>query len=339
MSGGVVTGHAESFTAARRLVEGARRIVLTTHVQPDGDGIGSEVALARWLRGEGKDATILNPNPTPRRFRFLEQVAPIEAFEASRAEELLGTADLLIVLDISVPGRLGALQSAVRAHEPRTLIVDHHAGPPEIPGTDVRDVGAAATGELLYRILLAWGAAIDVPMATALYTAIAYDTGGFRHANTTATTHEIAADLLRRGADVALVHRQLFESMSPARARLLAYVLSSFQLSKGGRVAWLLLPSATLREMGADPEDVDGAAEALRAFEGVDVSIVVREIREGATKVSFRSRGEADVNTFARRFGGGGHRNAAGAYFEEPLQQVVARLVPAARAEFDPAES
>jgi phosphoesterase RecJ-like protein len=339
MSNVAAAGRTETFAAARSLIEGAQRIVLTTHVQPDGDGIGSEVALARWLRSQGKDVTILNPNPTPRRFRFFEEMAPIEAFESSRAAQLVAGADLLIVVDISVPARLGPIEPVVREHEPSILIVDHHAGASMIPGVDVRDVEAAATGEIVYRMLLAWGAEIDPPMATALYAAIAYDTGGFRYANTRAVTHEIAADLLRRGVDLPTVQRQLFESMSPVRARILAHALSSFELSRGGRVAWLILPRATLQTMGADPEDVDGAAEALRAIEGVDVSIVVREIRESATKVSFRSRGAADVNAFARRFGGGGHRNAAGAYLEEPLDDVVTRIVPAARAAFDPAES
>lgn len=338
MSGTATAPRAESFTAARRLVEGARRIVITTHVQPDGDGLGSEVALARWLMSEGKDVTILNPNPTPRRLRFFEDIAPVEPFEAARAAELLAGTDLLIVLDISVPNRLGPLEKPVREHRPSVLIVDHHAGASAIEGVDVRDEQAAATAEILYRMLTAWGAEIDGPIATALYAGIAYDTGGFRYANTRAATHEIAADLMRRGANVTLVHRHLFESMSTGRVRLLAHVLSNFELSAGGRVAWAKLHRATVQGFGAEPDDIDGAVEALRSIDGVVVSIVAREVHEGASKVSFRSRGDADVNAFARRFGGGGHKNASGAYFEEPLEQVVERIVPAARQAFDPAE-
>ena len=339
MSRAVAVPRAESFTAARRLVDGARKIVLTTHVQPDGDGLGSEVAFARWLRSEGKDVTILNPNPTPRRLAFFHEIFPAEGFQADRAAELLAGADLLVVLDISVPGRLGPLQGPVGEHRPPTLIIDHHAGAATIEGVDVRDEQAAATGEIVYRMLTAWGAEIEPPVATALYAAIAYDTGGFRYANTRVTTHEIAADLLRLGADMALVHRHLFESMTPARVRLLAHVLSSFELSAGGRVASAILPRATLKGFGAEPDDVDGAVEALRSIEGVVMAVVVREVRDGATKVSFRSRGDADVNAFARGFGGGGHKNASGAYFEEPLVQVAARVIPAAYKTFDPAES
>lgn len=336
MSEVVAPARGQTYAAARALVESARRLVLTTHVQPDADGIGSEVALARWLRSEGKEATIVNPNPTPRRFRFLEEVAPVEAFEPDRCDELLSAADLLVVLDISVPERLGLLEPLVRRHALRTLIIDHHADPARIPGVDVRDAQAAATGEIIYRLLTAWGAEIDPPIATALYAAIAYDTGGFRYGNTRASSHEIAADLLRRGADIITVRRQLFESMSESRTRLLARAFSTFERSASGRVAWVALSRATLQAVGADSEDVDGVAEALRAIEGVEVAIVAREIREGATKISFRSRGEDDVNVFALRFGGGGHKNAAGAFVEKPLGEVVALVVPAALAAFEP---
>jgi phosphoesterase RecJ-like protein len=335
---GIALAESAAHPAARALVESARRVVLTTHVQPDGDGIGSEVALARWLSQEGKEVAILNPHPTQRRFRFLEAIAPIEAFVPGRDEIRVAEADLLIVLDISVPGRLGPLEGVVRRHAPPTLIIDHHADAATIEGIDVRDVEAAATGEIVYRLLVEWEVAIDPPIATALYAAIAYDTGGFRHGNTRAVTHEIAADLVRKGADLAVIRRYLFESVSESRTRLLAHALSSFKRSDGGRVAWVSIPRSMLEAVGADPEDVEGVAEALRAIEGVEVAIVARELHENATKISFRSRGDNDVNAFARRFGGGGHRNAAGAYIEEPLAVVVSRLVPAARVAFDPAE-
>lgn len=338
MSDALATTRREKFETARALVESARRVVLTTHVQPDGDGIGSSVALARWLRAEGKEVTILAPTPISRRFRFLEAIEPVEAFESARGEDLLAAADLLVVLDISVPGRLGPLEPLVERYAPPVLILDHHVGPPEIDGVDVRDTEAAATGEIVYRLLVAWGAEIDPAMATALYAAIAYDTGGFRYANTRATTHEIAGDLVRRGANLELVRRQLYESISEGRARLLAHVLSSYQRSPSGRLVWVALSRSTIDSLRADPEDIDGAAEALRSLEGVEVAIVVREIRPNATKVSFRSRGPDDVNAFARRFGGGGHRNASGAFFEEPLATVVERVVGAARATFEPAE-
>lgn len=324
-----------AYGAARELLEDARRLVLTTHVQPDGDGIGSEAALARHLRGIGKEATILNPHPTPRRFRFLEPEPPIVAFEPEAAEAALSGTDLLVVLDISVRERLGRLEPMVMRHAPPTLIIDHHAGLASIQGFDLRDTGAAATGELVYRLLKGWDADLTPEISTALYAAIAYDTGGFRYSNTREVTHEIAADLIRNGADAAMANHHLFESVSRARVRLLVHALASFELSANGRVASVILPQVVMEKARAENEDVEGIVEALRSIEGVEVAIVLKEVSPHATKVSFRSAGPLDVRRFAREFGGGGHRNAAGAYIHEPLASVVARVVPAAHAEFD----
>ena len=321
---------------ARELMESARRIVLTTHVQPDGDGVGSEIALARFLRARGKEVTILNPHPTARRYRFMEPDPPIVPIgDEIEATATLSRAELLVVLDIAVPDRLGRLEPIVRSREPRTVVIDHHQGPSEIPGVDVRDVGASATGELVWRLIRGWDPdGITAEIATALYAAIAYDTGGFRYSNTTATTHEIAAALIRAGADLSAVHENLFESETEAHARLMARVLGTFERSGDGRVAWASVSRETLDDLGAASDDIDGIVEALRAIDGVEVSLLFKEVDDEATKVSLRSTGDRDVQAFADRFGGGGHRNASGIYMEEALEPVVERVVPAALATF-----
>ncbi|MFN2382760.1 MAG: bifunctional oligoribonuclease/PAP phosphatase NrnA [Gemmatimonadota bacterium] len=328
MPGGAVDPGA--WRTARELLAGAERIVLTTHVQPDGDGIGAEVALAHWLRADGKQVTILNPHPTPRRFHFLEPDPPIVAFEPAAAEAALAAADLLVVLDISIAERLGRLKPLVKELAPPILVIDHHAGPSDLPGAAVRDVKASATGEMIYRMLTAWGADLTLPIVTALYTAIAFDTGGFRYSNTRPHTLEIAADLIRRGADAERISRRLFEGLSPSRVRLLSRAYADVAFGAGGRVAWVALPLALMAETGAEPDDVEGVVEALRAIEGVAVAIVFKEVNSKATKVSFRSIGPVDVNTFAVQCGGGGHRNASGAFIPEPMEPVVARIVAAA---------
>lgn len=319
------------------LVESATSIVLTTHVQPDGDGIGSEVALAAYLRGLGKRVTILNPHPTPRRFRFLDPAASIVAFEPAVAASLLDGADLLVVLDISVPDRLGKIEPLLQDRALSIAVIDHHAGPSEFTALDYRDATASATGEIVYRLLGEWDAPITPEIATALYTAIAYDTGGFRHTNTTARIHEIAAELFRLGGDVRAVHRNLFESTSLATLRLLGRVFTDFEISAGGRIAWVVLPRSVMKEVGAEAEDVEGVVEALRSIEGVLVAILFKEMGDAATKVSLRSVGSLDVNHFAGRFGGGGHKNAAGAYVRQPLAEVVEKIVAAAHDAFDQA--
>ncbi|MGH7543614.1 MAG: DHH family phosphoesterase [Gemmatimonadota bacterium] len=323
------------YARAIELLRAAERPVLTTHVQPDGDGIGSEVALAVHLRGLGKEAQILNPHPTARRFTFLEPDPPIVAYDPAAAERLLGATDLLVVLDIAVPDRLGRLEEHVRRRSPPTLIIDHHAGPATIRGFDLRDSGAAATGSMVFEMLERWEATFTPDIATALYAAIAYDTGGFRYSNTRERTHEIAAELIRRGARATEVNRHLFESLSLPRVRLLARALERFRLSPHGRVASVVLTRVELEEAGAAPDDLDGIVEILRAIEGVEVAILLKEIGPEATKVSLRSSGPYDVAGFAGRFGGGGHRNAAGAFITSPLADVAERLIPQAHAAFD----
>ncbi|HEY7471501.1 MAG TPA: bifunctional oligoribonuclease/PAP phosphatase NrnA [Gemmatimonadota bacterium] len=320
--------------AAIKLFRWAERVTITTHVQPDGDGIGSEVALAHWLRAQGKTATIMNPHPAPRRFRFLEKDIAAPGFDPETAERLLAESDVLAVLDISVPARLGPLEPFVREYRGEIVVIDHHLGPTGFRGVDCRDTSAAATAELLHDLLVEWGAEITPEMATALYAAIAYDTGGFRYSNTTARTHRTAADLIGHGADIHEINQRVFESVSPTRARLLSRVFGEFHLEEGGRLAWISLSSDLMEEAGAEAEDVEGVVESLRSLEHVEMAILFKEIDKGATKVSFRSAGEVDVSRLAGRFGGGGHKNAAGAFLKRPLAVVVEDVLTAARESF-----
>lgn len=317
--------------AALDLFRWAERVVITTHVQPDGDGIGSEIALAHWLRDQGKVADILNPHPVPRRFRFLEDEIPAPGFDPVLADRLLGAADVLAVLDISVPARLGPLEPSVRDYAGQIVVIDHHLGPVGFRGVDVRDTSAAATGELLHTLLVDWGGEITPSIAAALYAAIAYDTGGFRYSNTTADTHRAAAALIDAGADVHAINQRVFESVSPTRARLLSRVFGEFHLEEDGRLAWIALSSDLMEEAGAEAEDVEGVVEALRSLEHVEMAVLFKEIDKGATKVSFRSAGDVDVSGLAGRFGGGGHKNAAGAFLKRPLAIVVEDVLAAAR--------
>lgn len=321
--------------AAIRLFRRANRIVVTTHVQPDGDGIGSEVALAHWLLAQGKTVDIINPHAAPRRFAFLEQDIPAPGFEPESAERLLAAADVLAVLDISVPARLGPLEPLVGEYTGEIVVIDHHLGPTGFRGVDCRDTTASATAELLHELLVDWDAEITPAMATALYAAISYDTGGFRYSNTTARTHRVAAALVDSGADTHEINQRVFESVSPTRARLLSRVFGDFHLEAGGRLAWIALSSDLLEEAGAEPEDVEGVVEALRSLEHVEMAILFKEIEKGATKISLRSLGDVDVAQLAGRFGGGGHKNAAGAFVRQPMGSVVEEVLAAARESFE----
>jgi bifunctional oligoribonuclease and PAP phosphatase NrnA len=311
-------------------IEGARRVVLTTHVNADGDGAGSEVALASWLRERGADAVMVNPTPWPEGYRFL---LPDPAWVAERgtpeAERALEEMELLIVLDTGEPGRIGALRK--HADPARTLVIDHHpVGPDSLEGEGVRDPSAAATGELIFDLLEAAGHTHADPVVDlALYVAIVTDTGSFRYSNTTPRTHQIAGELLRRGVDPEGVYRRLFATAPRGRLELLREALGTLETHPEAPVTWMVVTEEMLRRSGGGGEDLDGLIEHARSVRGTEVAILFRELADGGTKVSLRSNGDADVNALARRFGGGGHVKAAGALVGGGVKRVVREVVAA----------
>lgn len=318
-------------TQIRERLLAAERVVLTTHVNADGDGIGAEVAVAAWLEARGLGVTIVNPTPFPDAYRFLLYRAGLVAeLDEPAADEALQRADLVFVLDTSEPRRVEALLPWLTPE--RTLVMDHHPPGPECVGTlALRDETAAATGELVYDLLTLAGDAWPSAAVLGAYVALVFDTGSFRHGNTTPRVHLIAAELMRRGVDPEEVYRRLFGSLPLRRIHLLRSALGSMRCEDD--ICWMLVPNQAVEEVAATPEDLDGLVEYARSVEGTEVAILFRETAEGHTKMSLRSNGGVDVNRVARQFGGGGHVKASGALVEEPPPQVVPRVLAAVREE------
>ncbi|HEX5725351.1 MAG TPA: bifunctional oligoribonuclease/PAP phosphatase NrnA [Longimicrobiaceae bacterium] len=309
----------------------ARRVVLTTHVNADGDGSGSEAALAAWLEERGILATVVNPTPFPETYRFLLHRDDLVAEAGTpEAEAALAGADLFVVLDTAEPQRVGVL--APRLPRAQTVVIDHHPAGREVVGEmAVQDDTASATGELVYDLVSLAGDPLPYEAALAAYVAIVSDTGSFRFGNTTPRVHAVAADLLGRGIDPEDVFRRLFATAPRRRLELLRDALSSLHTDDEARLAWMVVTEETARRHGADPEDFDGLIEHARAIEDTEVAMLFRETGEGQVKVSFRSNAAADVNAIARRFGGGGHVKAAGALVDGSAAEVVPRVVEAVR--------
>ena len=322
-----------SFTLRRLLQRllAARRVVLVTHVHADGDGSGSEAAVAAWLEGRGIEAAIVNPTPFPDSFRFLLHRQDVVAdFGTPEGEVALVEADLFLVLDTAEPSRVGEMAS--RLPPERTLVVDHHPAGGEVVGeTAVQDPTAAATGEMVYDLITLAGDAVPQAAALGAYVALVSDTGSFRYGNTTPRVHAVAAELLRRGIDPEMVYRRLFATAPLARLELLREALAALRVDERARLAWTAVTHDVTRRLGATSEDFDGLIEHVRSVEGTEVALLFRETGDGKTKISFRSNGAADVNRLARRFGGGGHVKAAGALVDGPAPEVAARVVAAVR--------
>lgn len=321
----------ETCRAIGRLFDASREVVLTTHVNPDGDGLGAEAALAAYLVGRGVRVRILNPDPAPRKFAFLDTPAAPFGVYAGGGTSVLAGADAVVVLDTGVVKRLGPVAEALPGFRGVRVCIDHHEPRAPVGDLNLVDPGVSSTAELVYRLLEALGAELVPAIAVPLYVGILFDTGCFRYSNTTPQTHLVAAELLRHGADVEDLYRRLFASHSAARMRLWGRALAGLVVEAGGRLAWMAVDRTLIAETDATPEELEGLVEQGRQVEGVELAILFREDSPSLTKVSFRSHGDLDVNALAGRFGGGGHVNAAGANLPGSWLEACDRVLTEAR--------
>lgn len=313
------------------LLRGASGVVLTTHMNADGDGAGCEAALASWLRAHGTEAWIVNPTPFPDTFRFLVEWPDWILDAASpAASAACNQADLAVVVDTGEKNRIGRVKPLVDSLP--KLVIDHHPpGQRAIEGASFRDPRACATGELVFDVLTAHERTLSVPVATGLYVAIMTDTGSFRFSNTTPDSHLVAAELIGAGVDPERCYREVYGNVPAYRLELLRASLENLEVDDTGAVAWMTVPRERYETLAATSEDLEGFVDYPRSLEGVEVGILFRTTEDGATKVSLRSTGGVDVNAVARQFGGGGHVRASGALVGAPLERVRPRVVEAVR--------
>ena len=321
-----MTPNAHPSESARRFqgeLRHASSVVIGTHLNPDGDALGSSLALAMYLDRLGCDVEVLCHHPAPRNLRWLPGVGRLR--QAPREEK----ADLGIMVDLESRDRLGDVREFVLA-PPRLMVVDHHV-PHESPG-DVRivDVGASATSLILARLFLELGAEITPDMATNLLTGIVTDTGSFRFRNTTPEALSVSAILLERGADLGRVNEEIFQRRPLASTMLMGHMLDTMRLECGNRIAVGVLTKADFERAMATDEETEGFVNEMLAIDSVEIAAILREPKPGRIRCSLRSRADHDVATVAREFGGGGHRNAAGCTLDmdvdEAEETVVRRL-------------
>lgn len=303
---------------------------MSTHINADGDGCGSEAALARLLGQMGIRAKIVNPTPWPEMYRFLLGTDVRDETEAG--SKALGDVDVLMVLDIADVKRLGALAEKVRTLTIPKLVIDHHV-PSDEPPSDmiVADTTACATGELIFDFATVLGLEITPEIATAIYVAILTDTGGFRFANTSARCLSIAGQLLAAGVEPEEMYRILYASLPVGRLHLLRDALATLEVDPEYGLSWISVAAGAPEQYGLRAEDLEGIAEHPRSIGGTRMALFFRDLGHNRVKVSFRSTGSMDVNTFAKQFGGGGHMRAAGALITGNLEEVRHAVVAAAR--------
>jgi phosphoesterase RecJ-like protein len=315
--------------AVLEALQGCETAVLTTHINSDGDGLGSEVALAAWLREKGTEAFIVNPTSVPTSLDFLvPDPAWVLDAGSSKAVEMCAAADVAVVLDTGEVSRIGRVKPLINGIP--TVVVDHHPrGDQAIGGVSFRDSTACATGELVYDIILAGGGPWSPEGDLAMYVAILTDTGSFRFSNVTPASHSVVAELIRRGVRPEEAYRRVYGTAPHRRLMLLRSTLGELEIAPEGGVAWMTVPSDEYDRLGATTDDLEGLVDYPRSVDGVEVGLLFRTTAKGGTKISFRSNGDVDVNQLARRFGGGGHVRASGALVDGSLEDVRNEVVTA----------
>lgn len=315
-------GLVEEFQAQ---LSGASSVLIGTHLNPDGDALGSALALSFYLWSEGIKNEVLCHHPAPYNLQFLPGVNKV------RQTPTQGGHDLGIVVDLDAMHRLGSTAQYLE-QMPRLVVIDHHV-PMESPG-DVRivDTRAAATAQILCELLARLDATITPEMATCLLTGIVTDTGSFRFRNTTPDSLQWAAKLIEAGANLNQISEEVFQRKPLSSVRLLGHTLESLRLEMDDRLAYGTLVFEDFEIADAKDEDTEGFVNELLSIQSVQAAALFREPMRGRIRVSLRSRGDIDVAAVAQSIGGGGHKNAAGCSFDGSMDEALNSLLPRLRA-------
>ena len=303
------------------LREGGRFAVLS-HVRPDGDALGSQLALGLSLKRLGKDVRIWNEEGMLEKYSFLPSANLLTKPPADPED-----VDVAIALDTAIQNRLGTALPAVRSAKV-WINIDHHPSNPGYGDLVYINPKAPATGQILFELIRSEKLPIDAAIAENLYVAISTDTGSFQYPNTTARTFEMAAELVRAGVDVGRVSQLTYENYPRRRAELLRDLLGTMRFEANNRVASFSLSLATAKKLGVLPEDNEGLIDHLRAIHGVIVAVFFEELADGKVRVSMRSKSEkVNVCAICEKFGGGGHVLAAGARIPGTLAEVEKKIL------------
>lgn len=304
----------------------SERPLLMTHIRPDADGIGSQLALADALRTMGKRPRVVIASKLPPRYDFLDPGRKvIENFTAPGDD--FRSCDAIIVMDTGTWGQLGDFGPFLKSMTCPKAVVDHHQTQDDLGGLAFVDTSAEATGRLSYEIIRALGAPISPHAAHMMFMAVALDTGWFRHPNATEKTFALCSELVKLGATPTTLYEQLFEAAPVARLKLVGRALERLQTRANGQIAYTEIVLKDYGDTGAVPGDTEDLINYPRCVEGVEVALLFIEQFDGGTKVSFRARSKVNVAELATRFGGGGHKLASGARVEGSLATVREQVI------------
>ncbi len=302
------------FQSIFKVIEESNNIVILSHAAPDGDSVGSSLALYNYLINQSKNVKVIIDDDVPYIYEFLKGADKIERVNGNDGF------DLALVLDSSDTDRLG--KSSKYLSDKTIVNIDHHKSNDEFGTYNIVDTNAAATTEIIYDFLETLNVKIDKAIAECLYVGIVTDTGRFQYSNTTAKTHMIAEKLINLGVEPARIFMSVYQNNSKEKIRLVAQAIKSLEFYCDDRISSMVLTEDDFIKTGAKDEDTEGIINYGRDIISVELSLLFKESSDNKVKVSFRSKDNIDVNIFAGKFGGGGHKSAAGATIHGDIDTV-----------------
>ncbi len=313
------------------IVRSHRRFVLTCHVRPDCDALGSELAMAAILESLGKEVLVVTPFATPPGYLFIDPQRKFKQLGVDVSVEQLDSYEVLIVLDTTAWAQLGEMGDVIRASRLVKIVLDHHVSGDDLGAELFKDTSAEATGRLVVEAADALGVELTPEIARSAFAALTTDTGWFRFSSTTAETLRLAARLVEAGAAPDRLYQDLYEADTLARLQLVGRTMARTQTELDGRLIYTHIERADFDTVGAHPADSEDVINMTLAVDGTEAAVILVEQKTGGFKISFRSRCELDCSRVAEQFGGGGHKKAAGAFINEPLESARAKVLDAVR--------
>ena len=316
-----------SFKQLEQILNKKKRVILSTHVNPDGDGLGTELAFYHYLSSKGIDCRIINSSPTPPKFTFLDPDNSIYIYSNDLDKWIEGS-DLLIAFDIGDYKRLMELGKKAKGKVP-ALCFDHHPLLHQELYTYVLvDMESPATGYVFWKYLkeIEYKDKIPENIATPLYVSLICDTGSFKYENTTTDTHIMAANLIDSGVDSYSIQKKIYDANTLAHVELLGYVIRNLNFANDRQVVWSYLDDQILQKYNATSDDLDGITDYMRAIDTVEVAFLIRKVSTNDVKLNFRSQ-DVVINDIASIFKGGGHKYAAGAYVRDGNVESIKRII------------
>ncbi len=317
------------FKKLKEIIEDNNSFLLTTHVNPDADAIGSEVAFYLMLKEMGKEVYILNHSKLPYNLTFLDEDKIIQKYDNSKHDKLFSSVDVLVALDFNRSNRMVSMEKEFLNSKKIKICIDHHEGPEDFVDFQFVDKQFCATGHIIYQFIKETNIVeINKGIADNLYAAIMTDTGSFKFERTTADIHSIAADLLEKGVSPTSIYDSIFDQSRFGKVKLLGLALKSIEVyGKQKAICFMRLYQKDFYECNVDESDTDGFVNFSLSIKGVKIGLLFIELKNGF-KVSFRSKGDIPVNKLAEEYGGGGHRNAAGTRrFNQKLDEQIEEIL------------